>query len=138
MGEITFTTDLADIGPEHLTGFFVGWPNPPSPEIHLRLLYASDAVVLARDDQRVIGYITALTDHVLFSSITSIEVLPGYQGRGIGRELMRRIVDRLEVYATDVVCDESISPFYERLGMRRVTGMVHRRYDLQSGRLGPS
>ena len=52
------------ITPDQLTGFFVGWPNPPSAETHLRLLDKSDHVVLAIDDQsgNVVGFITAIVD----------------------------------------------------------------------------
>ena len=59
------------ITPEQLKGFFVGWPAPPTPETHLRLLQQSDAVVLAVDDatQQVVGFITAISDGVLLSLI---------------------------------------------------------------------
>ena len=42
---------------DQLQGFFVGWPNPPSPETHLKLLTKSDEIVLAVDDQtKQVGY----------------------------------------------------------------------------------
>ncbi|HYI25000.1 MAG TPA: GNAT family N-acetyltransferase [Thermomicrobiales bacterium] len=119
-----------------LTGFFVGWPNPPSPETHLRLLNGSDIVVVAFDTgaDRVVGYITALTDGVLMAYISSLEVLPEWQGRGIGSELVRRVLDRLQsLYAIDLLCDDDVLPFYERLGLTRATGALMRRYDYQSG-----
>jgi ribosomal protein S18 acetylase RimI-like enzyme len=70
-----------------LSGFFVGWPNPPSPTTHLRLLKGSDQVVLAVDDEsgQVVGFITALSDGVLSAQISFLEVLPAWQGRGIPR-----------------------------------------------------
>jgi len=47
---IRFTDQITDLSPSNLQGFFVGWPNPPSPETHLELLKNSDAVVLAIRD----------------------------------------------------------------------------------------
>jgi ribosomal protein S18 acetylase RimI-like enzyme len=124
------------IEPHHLSGFFVGWPSPPSPETHLRLLDGSDGVGIAFDSEadRVVGYITTLSDGVLFAYISSLEVLPGWQGRGIGSELVQRMLDRLRaLYAIDLLCDDDVLPFYERLGLSKATGALVRRYDHQSG-----
>ena len=124
------------IGPDQLTGFFVGWPNPPDPETHLRILRHSDAVVLAVDEAtgQVAGFITAITDHVITAYIPHLEVLPDYQGQGIGRELVVRMVARLhDLYAIDLVCDPDVEPFYEKLGFQRVGGMCVRNYDRQAG-----
>ena len=43
---LTDLTSAAGITAAQLPGFFQGWPNPPSPETHLRLLQQSDYVVL--------------------------------------------------------------------------------------------
>ena len=79
--------------PHQLQDFFVGWPNPPSPEKHRELLGKSDFCLLAIDETTtmVVGFITAITDHVLSAYIPLLEVLPSYQGQGIGTELVRRM-----------------------------------------------
>jgi len=47
-----------------------------------------------------------LGDGVLTAFIPWLEVLPGYQGQGIGAELMRRILDGTDrFYSVDLVCD---------------------------------
>jgi len=135
---IVYTGSIEGITPERLEGFFVGWPNPPTPATHLKLLEGSDHVVLALDDRtgRVVGFITAVTDGVLSAYIPHLEVLPLYQRRGIGRELVRRVLERLEgLYAVDLSCDPEIQPFYLRCGMQPAVGMCVRRYDRQSGAL---
>ncbi len=133
-----YRDDADEITADHLRGgFFGGWPNPPFPETHLRLLRGSDAVGLAIDEatDQVVGYITALSDEVLFAYISSLEVLPAYQGRGIGTELTRRMLGRLhELYAVDLLCDPDVQPFYARLGLRPASGMLLRNYERQSGR----
>jgi predicted N-acetyltransferase YhbS len=126
---IHYTDSLNGIETRHLKGFFVGWPHPPSPETHLRLLSGSDYVVLAIDAEtgQVIGHVTALTDGVLSSSIPLLEVLPAYQGQGIGQGLMTRILDRLShLPNVDLLCDPDVMPFYERFGMKPCGGMVLR------------
>jgi ribosomal protein S18 acetylase RimI-like enzyme len=136
MINIRYVDDAVGVAPEHLAGFFVGWPNPPSPATHLRLLLASDHIVLALDGttNAVIGYITALSDGVLFAYISSLEVLPAWQGHGIGSELVRRLLARLQdLYAIDLLCDPDVQPFYARLGMRPAGGMLIRNYARQAG-----
>lgn len=131
---IGYQEDLHDITPERLVGFWVGWPSPPTPAMHLRILQGSEAVVLATDaaaDGRVVGFITAVGDGVLAASIPLLEVLPEYQGRGIGTELVRRMLARLrDRYMVDLVCDEDVVPFYERLGLAPYRAMIVRRHEV--------
>ena len=85
------------------------------------------------EDKTVIGFITAISDGISCAYIPHLEVLPDYQGRGIGTELVNRMLARLRhLYMIDLVCDPAIQPFYERVGMRAVVGMVVRNYDRQS------
>ena len=131
-----FTNDLSAIRPEQLAGgFWVGWPNPPSPENHLRILQGSYAIWLAIDDEtdQVVGFINAVSDGVHAAYIPLLEVLEDYQGRGIGSELTRRMIDGLRhLYQVDLMCDDDVKPFYERFGMMPAGGMVIRNYDRQS------
>lgn len=123
-----------------LHGFFVGWPNPPSPETHLRILQHSDAMVLATDAEanRVVGFITAITDHITCAYIPHLEVVPEHQGKGIGTQLVHRMIERLDgLYMVDLLCDPDVQPFYERAGFRRATAMCLRNYDRQSGAESP-
>jgi ribosomal protein S18 acetylase RimI-like enzyme len=133
---ITYTDSLDGIAPEQLTGFFVGWPDPPSPETLLRLLHGSAHVLLAVDEQtaKVVGFINALSDGVLSAYIPLLEVLPAYQGRGIGSELTRRMLVKLRgLYMVDLLCDPDVQPFYSRLGMQPARGMMLRNHERQSG-----
>lgn len=134
---IRFVDSLRDTTPEQLQGFFVGWPNPPSPQTHLRILQKSAAVELAVDDEsgRVVGFINALSDGVLTAYIPLLEVLPEYRGQGIGRTLVERMLARLgDLYAVDLLCDPELQPFYAQVGMRPATGMLLRNYARQSGK----
>jgi ribosomal protein S18 acetylase RimI-like enzyme len=133
---ISYRTNLDGIAVEMLTGFFVGWPKPPSSETHLRMLQQAYRVVLAVDDQtnRVVGFVNAISDGVLSAYIPLLEVLPEYQMQGIGDELIRRMLWLLDgLYMVDLICDRRLQPFYEQLGMVRATGMMTRNYARQAG-----
>jgi ribosomal protein S18 acetylase RimI-like enzyme len=133
MTPITYTDSLDGITSTQLTGFFVGWPNPPSPEAHLRMLKGSSHILLALSENRVVGFITAISDGVSAAYIPHLEVLPDYQGQGIGTELVRRMLATLSgLYMVDLMCDPDLQPFYRRFGMHPSTGMFIRNYDRQS------
>jgi ribosomal protein S18 acetylase RimI-like enzyme len=125
---IIYRDDVTGIQPGQFTGFFEGWLDAPSPETHLRVLQGSAHVVLAidADQDRVVGFVTAY--------IPLLEVLPAYRKQGIGSELMRRILARLEaLYMVDLMCDPELQPYYRQFGMQPSTGMVLRNRAHQSG-----
>ncbi|CAG0981931.1 N-acetylglutamate synthase [Anaerolineae bacterium] len=132
---ITYTDSLDGITADGLRGgFFDGWGSPPTPETHLQILRGSFAVVLALDGDRVVGFITAVSDGVSAAYLPHLEVLPAYRGQGIGTALARQMLEKLNhLYMIDLICDADLQPFYERLGLRRYTAMIRRNYAAQSG-----
>jgi ribosomal protein S18 acetylase RimI-like enzyme len=121
---ITYRSDVTDLAEADLVGFFAGWPQPPSPAQHLAVLRGSYRAVVARSDGAVVGFVNMISDGVLTAFIPWLEVLPEHQGRGIGAELVRRILaEGAHLYSIDLTCDESLRPYYERLGMTALTGM---------------
>lgn len=141
-----YTTSLAGIVADDLAGgFWVGWPSPPDLSMHLAMLHGSEAVVLALDPDvapgrpgRVVGFVNAVGDGVLAAYLPCLEVLPAWQGRGVGSELVRRIVAELAPrYMIDLVCDEDVVPFYERLGFAPHRATIRRdRSAIMAGRGG--
>ena len=124
---MTYAVGTDGITAPMLDGFFVGWPHPPSAADHLAILRGSSHVVTAVEDGEVVGFITALSDGVLAAFIPLLEVRPHHQGRGIGGELVRRMLEQLApLYSVDVVCDADRVPFYERFGMQPLAGMAWR------------
>ena len=114
---VSYAGSVEGISADQLAGFFEGWPVRPSPQRHLELLEGSDAVELAIDAGRVVGFATAISDGVMSAYIPLLEVLPEYRGQGIGSELIRRLVARLDhLYMLDLSCDADLEPFYDRLG----------------------
>ena len=131
---IQYQTSLESIQVDQLEGFFVGWPNPPTPTTHLEILRRSTHIVLALDDSSVIGFVTAISDGILCAYIPLLEVLPSHQHQGIGSELIRRMLERLrEIYMVDFLCDPDLQAFYSKVGMEESTGMLVRNFVHQSG-----
>ncbi|MFC6038876.1 GNAT family N-acetyltransferase [Paenisporosarcina macmurdoensis] len=133
---MNYLTTADGIEEDQLNGFFVGWPNPPSPEVHLKLIKKSSHVVIAVDEEsaQVVGFVTAISDGVLSAYIPFLEVLPANQGQGIGQQLLKKMLELLsDMYMIDLMCDENLQGYYEKLGMHRAHGMILRNYTKQSG-----
>ena len=129
---IHYTDDPTTLTPDRLAGFFVGWPTAPSPEQHLAVLTGSYRAIIALDPaagDRVVGFVTMISDGVLTAFIPWLEVLPAYQGRGIGSQLVARVLEGTErFYSVDLLCDAALQEYYKRFGMVPLTGMtVHHR-----------
>lgn len=132
-----YKNSLNGITTDMLIGFFVDWPNPPCPQTHLKLLKNSNKVVIAIDEEtnHVVGFITAISDGILSAYIPLLEVLPDYKNKGIGKELVKRMLQELDdIYMVDLCCDSDLVPYYKKFGMAKTNGMIFRNYDRQSGR----
>lgn len=125
---VHYSNSVEGVRPDALLGgFFEGWTAPPAPTEHLQLLENSTHRVLAISGTQVVGFVSALSDGVLAAYIPLLEVLPSYRGRGIGRELVRRLLYEVgPLYMIDVICDEAVLPFYESLGFMKAGGGVIR------------
>jgi ribosomal protein S18 acetylase RimI-like enzyme len=130
---INYSTDVSDVTEQDLTGFFVGWPSPPSAAQHLGVLRGSYRAVVAREGGAgpVLGFVNLISDGVLTGFIPWLEVLPEYQGQGIGEELVRRVLAEAEhLYSVDLTCDEPLRAYYEKLGMLPLRGMGVRHWQV--------
>lgn len=133
---IEYQVGLNGIEVDQLNGFFVGWPNPPSKEIFYKLLNQSYTSVVAIHENNVVGFVTAISDGVLSAYLPLLEVLPEYQSSGIGSELVKRIKKELKhLYMIDVICDENLVSYYEKLGLTKAYGAVLRNYKNQNGKV---
>ncbi|WP_042478441.1 GNAT family N-acetyltransferase [Bacillus ndiopicus] len=133
-----YKNNLENISYEMLEGFFVDWPNPPSTQTHLKILKNSSKIVIAIDTNtnKVVGFITAISDGVISAYIPLLEVLPAYKNKGIGKELVQRMLQELDdIYMIDLCCDEDLVPYYEKFGMITTSGMIKRNYKMQSGKI---
>lgn len=126
---IEYLHTLESFSEARLKGFFVGWPIPPSTSKFKEILQKSYAVIIAWESEKkeVVGFITAISDGVFSAFIPLLEVRPEYQGKGIGRELVKRMEERLTgIYSIDLVCDPELIPFYLRQGYISLSGQAKR------------
>ena len=121
--------------PHQLQGFFVGWSQPPSLEKHHEVLRKSDYCILALDENdKVVGFITAIVDHVLTAYINFLEVLPEHQNQGIGAQLIHRLLEKLHgIYTVDMLCEPELVPYFESIGFTKAVGVALRNEKRQSG-----
>ncbi len=82
-------------------------------------------ITCVRDNGRAVGMIRVLSDGSYANFITDVMVIPEYQHRGIGTEMLRRTMDfmrsTLEEGETIVLYLMSASgkePFYKKFGFR--------------------
>lgn len=133
---LEYRTTTDGLTADQLDGdFFEGWLDPPQPETILRILQASNHVVIAVRDDKVIGFVAAISDGVLSAFITLLEVVPEHHNKGIGHSLINQMMEEIgQIYMVDLVCDANLSRFYAELGFATATGMSRRDYSVQSGR----
>ena len=98
--------------------------------MEIRLTQSLEGIIA---DQLGGGFITAISDGVSVTYIRHLEVLAAYQGQGIGSKLVKLLLDQLNnLYMIDLICDDTLRPFYERLGFRPWGGMIIRNYARQA------
>ena len=120
-----------------LTGFFVNWPNPPNSTTHMKILTDSYCSFVAVDKNinRVVSFINAISDGVLSAYIPLLEVLPEYQGFGIGSDLVKCMFEELsDLYMIDICHDAELSAYYARFGALPSNASLFRNYNVQSGK----
>lgn len=113
-------------------GFFDMWYNKPDKEKHYKILGNSYCSVVAIDTEieKIVGFITVISDGVLSAYIPLLEVIPKYRNRGIGTELFKKAVEKTkDLYMVDLCCDDDVLKFYEKFEMYKSNSMLIRNYD---------
>lgn len=131
---ITYIENIEGITPKQLEGFLAHWDFVPPRDTLLQILRGSSHILIALDSERgdVLGYITALSDGVSSGYISYLEVRPTHRNNGIGTELMRRMLSKLQsLYGIYLGCGPALVPFYETFGFQKMTAMSKRRRDVR-------
>ena len=88
-----------------------------APEKLKRAFESSYAVMYVFDD-KLIGMGRALCDGEYQAAIYDMVVLPDYQGRGIGQEIIKRLSEQLPVENIILYAVPSREGFYEKCGFK--------------------
>ena len=96
------------------------WSSVQKPELLQKALLASHSLISAWDDRKLVGLGNAISDGFLVVYYPHLLVLPDYQGHGIGKELMRRLMARYEGFHQHMlVADGRALDFYRKCGFER-------------------
>jgi ribosomal protein S18 acetylase RimI-like enzyme len=110
--------DDHDIDRDQLTVLFnsVGWERRTADRERLaQLVRGSLYVVSAWEDDRLVGFARAISDGASNAYISTVAVLPEYQRRGIGRELIQRLIADRDGIQFVLHANERAYPFYLHL-----------------------
>jgi ribosomal protein S18 acetylase RimI-like enzyme len=126
MSEVTYRDDLDfDVQQAIDLGSTVEWAAGRSLDDMRQALNSSTLVITAWQDRQLIGMARVVSDGVYYGTIWDVIVSPTCRGRGIGREIMQRIINHPKVKRFEFLAlfaSAGKEGFYERLGFR-----VHRR-----------
>lgn len=79
----------------------------------------SYAVVFVYDHERIVGVARALSDGICQAAVYNIALDQEYRGYGIGRELIKRLLDQLQGQTIILYTHPKNIGLYEKLGFRR-------------------
>lgn len=97
-----------------------------APDQHRKAFEASHTTVFVYHEDRLIGFGRAISDGIYQAAVYDCAVLPEYQGCGVGRMIMEKILSRLSHCNLILYASPGKEGFYRRLGFRKMkTGMAH-------------
>ena len=105
--------------PKELQELFlsVEWSSGHYPEKLVVAMKNSGSVFTAWDNEKLIGLINTLDDNIMTAYIHYLLINPEYQGKGIGKELVKLVSEKYKHYLRIVLIayDKEVD-FYKRCG----------------------
>ncbi|EEF62683.1 GNAT family N-acetyltransferase [Pedosphaera parvula] len=96
------------------------WSSAEKPESLRKALLASHSLVSAWDGSRLVGLGNAISDGHLVVYYPHLLVLPEYQGRGVGKQLMAMLMGKYNGFHQHMlVADGRALDFYRKCGFER-------------------
>ena len=71
------------------------------------------------DGDQLVGFVDSVSNGVTDAYIQDLIVRPDYQGKGIGTDLMKKMIASLKekhIYIISVIFEERLKSFYDRFG----------------------
>lgn len=95
-------------------------------DVHKRAFEASHTTIFAYHADRLIGFGRAISDSAYKAAIYDCAVLPDFQGKGIGKTIMNKIISKISHCNIILYATPGKEGFYQKLGFRKMrTGMAH-------------
>jgi GNAT superfamily N-acetyltransferase len=96
------------------------------PDVHRKAFEASHTTLFVYHDDRLIGFGRAISDGAYQAAVYDCAVLPEFQGKGIGKVIMNKILSQLSHCNIILYSTPGKEGFYQTLGFRKMkTGMAH-------------
>lgn len=108
--------------PTDLPGLYevLGWAEylKVSPEQLDAAMQGSWRVMYAYSGDVLVGTARVISDGVVNAYLCGVGVHPGHRGAGIGRELVRRLVDNCQKHRLhlQLMCEDHLVSLYEKMG----------------------
>lgn len=99
----------------------VGW-NRMDNEYKNPLMTSYYHIAVYENDE-LIGYVDCVSNGVTDAYIQDLMVHPDYQGKGIGTDLMNKMIECLKekrIYMISVIFEDSLKTFYEKFGVYNI------------------
>ena len=114
---IDIRDNLDGVTGQLLKQFYVDadFDNGRTAEQHERA-FRNSVVRLAFDGEKLVGAARAITDGVRCAAVFDVCVLPSHRGRGIGRRVMRALVEALAGQFVILTCNRSLEKVYAEFG----------------------
>ncbi len=126
---ITYRSDHSAIDLADLATLFVsagwGWRATDAGKL-AAVVEGSRFVVRAHDGRRLVGFARAISDGVTNAYICTVAVLPDYRRRGIGAELVRRLLEGKDTIRFILHAAPGLQDFYRKHGFEDATDMLRR------------
>ena len=90
----------------------------------------SISLIARNEEGKIVGVLFGLTDDAYWLYVTDLGVDREYEGRGIGRQLMKTAHERAggeKDIAVYLIANDKAVPFYEKLGMKKAADVM--KYD---------
>lgn len=77
--------------------------------------------VYAFDEQQLVGMGRIISDGVITALICGVCVMPNYQSKGIGKELLNRLISHCEQNKVipQLICRDNLESYYDAFGFKK-------------------
>lgn len=120
---LEWNDELEQVDWDELSALFKVAPLGDKPAASLKIVFANSQYRwFVREHGRLVGVGRALADGIDTSYICDVAILPEYQGRGLGKQIVGRLVEqsrghkKILLYAVP-----GKEPFYRKFGFLRMT-----------------
>lgn len=121
--DITYTNTLPDIGQYYTLFGSTGWNSEykATSEELISSIKNSWFSVSAYHEDKLVGFGRMLCDEILHAVLFDVIVLPEYQMKGIGTEIMNRLLVKCKEHKIrdiQLFCAQGNESFYKKFGFR--------------------